>query len=79
MGKKNRKISEEPTKATGKLPKERLSASGYGAKTIIEYRYANYEIADAEADLAAVTDELARAQTALDVVNNSETMEIELD
>ena len=63
----------------GKLPKERLSASGYGAKTIIEYRYANYEITDAEADLAAVTDELARAQTALDVVNNSETMEIELD
>ena len=63
----------------GKLPKERLSASGYGAKTIIEYRYANYEITDAEVDLAAVTDELARAQTALDVVNNSETMEIELD
>ena len=63
----------------GKLPKERISASGYGAKTIIEYRYANYEITDAEADLAAVTDELARAQTALDVVNNSETMEIELD
>lgn len=42
----------------------------------MEYKYANYDIAQAEADLAAVTDELARAQTALDVVNNSVTLEI---
>ena len=59
-----------------RLPKERASSSGYGAKTIVEYKYANYDIAQAEADLAAVTDELARAQTALDVVNNSVTLEI---
>jgi CRISPR/Cas system CMR subunit Cmr6 (Cas7 group RAMP superfamily) len=74
-------LSEKKSKLTwmaGTLPKERVSASGYGAKTIVEYRYANYDIAKAEADLAAVTDELARAQTALDVINNSATMEIEL-
>lgn len=63
----------------GRLPKERMSASGYGGKTLIEYRYTNYDIKAAEQDLAAAADELARAQTALDVVNSSETMEIELD
>ena len=61
------------------LPKERVNAGGYGTKTIVEYKYANYDIARAEADLAAVTDELARAQTALDVINNTATLEIELD
>ena len=62
-----------------RLPKERCGAAGFGAKAIIEYRYANYDIAAAEADLAAVTEELARVQTALDVVNNTEVMEITLD
>ena len=74
-------LSEKKSKLTwmaGTLPKERVSASGYGAKTIVEYRYTNYDIKKAEADLAEVTDELARAQTALDVINNSATMEIEL-
>ena len=74
-------LSERKNKLTrmaGCLPKERVSSSGYGAKTIVEYRYTNYDIKKAEADLAEVTDELARAQTALDVINNSATMEIEL-
>ncbi|MDO4961346.1 MAG: hypothetical protein Q4E57_05780 [Eubacteriales bacterium] len=60
------------------LPKERANASGYGARTIVEYRYANYDIAKVSADLEKVTDELSRAQTALDVVNNSSTIEIDL-
>jgi len=59
-----------------RLPKERLDASGYGGKTIIEYRYANYDVKLAKERLAAVTDELAKAQTALDVVNNSAVMEL---
>ena len=74
-------LSERKNKLTrmaGCLPKERASSSGYGAKTIVEYCYTNYDIKKAEADLAEVTDELARAQTALDVINNSATMEIEL-
>ena len=60
-----------------RLPKERVNT--YGAKTIVEYTYTNYDPEQAAADLVKVNDELARAQTALDVVNNSLTMEIELD
>ncbi len=67
------------SRMAAQLPKERCSSAGFGAKTIIEYRYANYDIAAVEAELAAVTEELARAQTALDVVNNSEVMEISID
>ncbi len=74
LSEKKRKLQD----MAGRLPKERMNASGFGAKTIVEYQYANYDIAQVEADLAAVTDELAKAQTALDVVNNSETFEIEL-
>ena len=69
-----RKLSQ----MAARLPKERANSSGYGTKVIVEYRYANYDIEEAGADLAAVTDELARAQTALDVINNSVTLEIEL-
>ena len=63
----------------GRLPKERVSSARYGTKTIVEYEYSNYDTQQAEADFAIVANELARAQTALDVVNNSVTMEIELD
>ncbi len=59
-----------------RLPKERCQS--YSGKTIIEYDYANYDIAKAEAEFAAVSEELAKAQTALDVVNNSLMMEIGL-
>lgn len=72
---RKRKLSD----MAGRLPKERMNSAGFGAKPIIEYRYANYEVTDAEADLKAVTDELSRAQTALDVTNNSGIMEIQLD
>ena len=44
--------------------------------SIIEYRYANYDIAAAEAEFQRVSDLLAKAQTALDVVNNSVKFEI---
>ena len=58
------------------LPKERVS-KGYQATKIIEYTYTNYEIERAVKDLADVTDELAKVQTALDVVNNREQLELE--
>lgn len=62
-----------------RLPKQRDMGSLYGhASNIIDYNYANYDIKAAEADYEAVSDELARAQTALDVLNNTETMEIEI-
>lgn len=53
--------------------------SGYGgANMMIEYNYANYEVAQAAKDCAEAKDELARLQTALDLLNSTETMEIEL-
>lgn len=67
------------TRMAGRLPRERVSASRRGTMPLVEYMYANYDIQKAEADLASVADELAKAQTALDVVNNSVTLEIELD
>lgn len=73
LNEKKRKL----TQMAARLPKERMPSGGYGS--IVEYQYANYDIAKAESDLAAVTDELARAQTTLDVVNNSVPMEITLD
>ena len=57
------------------LPKERVS-NGYQATKIIEYTYTNYDLEKAAEDLTAVSDELARAQTALDVINNSGQLEI---
>ena len=58
------------------LPKAR-ERSGL-TSTIIDYRYANYDVARAAADAKEASDLLAKAQTALDVVNTTQTMEIEL-
>lgn len=74
-------LSEEKrrlTRMAARLPKERCNSSGYGTKTIVEYQYANYDIEQAEKDLTEVSDRLARAQTALDVVNNTPAIELKL-
>ncbi len=63
---------------SGRLPKQRENTSSFRGTTIIEYDYANYDLEEAEKDYNEVSDELARAQTALDVMNNAETMEIEI-
>ena len=59
------------------LPKEREKA-GFGSQ-IIDYRYANYDVEAVKADYQRVSDELAKAQTALDLVNTTMAMEIEID
>ncbi len=59
-----------------RLPKQRERDAYSRSSHIIDYSYANYDIKAVEADYAFVVDELARAQTALDVLNNTETMEI---
>ena len=61
-----------------KLPKTRETGAAYARGNIIDYRYANYDIAAAEQDYSVTADTLGRAQTALDVVNNTLTMEINL-
>lgn len=61
-----------------RLPKER-KASFERNSAIIEYEYANYDIARAEADYNATADELARIQNALDTVNATVTFEADLE
>lgn len=45
---------------------------------IIEYTYANYDINAAKEDYEKISDELSRAQTALDVINNQVKFEIDI-
>ncbi|MCI8512321.1 MAG: hypothetical protein HFE83_10070 [Lachnospiraceae bacterium] len=59
-----------------RLPKQRERDAFNHSGNIIDYSYANYELAAVEADYEAVSDALSKAQTALDVLNNTETMEI---
>ena len=59
-----------------RLPMERAEEQ-YGRRTdLIDYSYANYDIAAVEADYEQAVDELARAQMALDAANQQETFEL---
>ena len=60
------------------LPKVRENSMYGRGGTVIDYRYANYDIEQAKRDHAAAAEELARAQTALDVINNTALLEIEI-
>ena len=60
------------------LPKARENTSYSRGQNVIDYRYANYDIKQAEADYLSVSDRLAKAQTALDLVNNTVEFEIDL-
>ena len=62
----------------GALPKTRVRGRSAVNSSVIEYIYANYSVEEAKAQADAASDELARAQTALDKVNSTETMEIDL-
>lgn len=61
-----------------RLPKQRTSVGGIGSNTVIDYRYANYSVDTAKEDYMRVSDELRAIQTALDVVNTTVTLEVEL-
>lgn len=62
-----------------RLPKQREAASAFGrSSTLVEYSYANYDIATTERDYESVSAELSKAQTALDLLNNTSSFEIEL-
>jgi len=63
----------------GRLPKERAREPLFRGNSSIEYSYANYDISEAEADYTAVSDELARAQMALDTANATVHFEVEID
>ncbi|MCR4780879.1 MAG: hypothetical protein K5876_07265 [Ruminiclostridium sp.] len=61
------------------LPKTRAERSIRATNiNIIDYTYANYDIAEAEKDYNEISDLLAKGQTALDTVNNTVEFEIEI-
>ena len=61
-----------------RLAKVRERSYGTGTNATIDYRYTNYDIEKAAADHEAVYKELSRAQTSLDLLNNTESFEIDL-
>lgn len=60
------------------LPKLRERTYGSGTNATIDYRYTNYDTAEAAADYERYYALLSKAQTALDLVNNTVKMEISL-
>lgn len=63
----------------GKLPKMREQSNGYARiSSVVEYRYLNYEVSEVESEYEKVVELLAKAQMALDLANNSQTLEIDL-
>ena len=58
------------------LPKAR--ENNYGKSNIIDYRIVNYDIKQVRKDLDVVTDELAKAQLALDTINHSLEFDIDI-
>jgi len=58
-----------------RLPKERRLM---GNSNIIDYDYANYDIKAAEADYQETAELLTRAQLALDAVNSTKLLSVEL-
>ena len=58
-----------------RLPKERVEEQYGRQSNIIDYTYANYDLAAVEADYEKTSDELSRAQLALDTVNQRDSFE----
>lgn len=62
---------------TGQTARMERAEEQYGRRTdLIDYSYANYDIAAVEADYEQAADELARAQMALDAANQQDTFEL---
>ena len=60
------------------LPKQRENALYSRNSAIIDYRYANYNIQTVEKDYEVLAETLAKAQTALDYINNTVLLEVNL-
>ena len=61
-----------------KLPKERERTYGSGTTATIDYRYVNYDLDAVNRDYDEAYALLAKAQTALDRLNNTSAIEIDL-
>ena len=61
-----------------KLPKMREQNSYSRVSSMVEYRYINYDIKQVEEEYEKICEKLYKAQIALDLVNNSYEIEIEI-
>ena len=61
-----------------KLPKMREQGAYSRNNSIVEYRYLNYDVAEVELEFEKVSENLTKLQTALDIVNTTCTIEIEI-
>ena len=61
-----------------KLQKERVASEFNRSSNIIDYTYINYDLNSVEADYQTTAELLNQAQMALDLLNNTETFEVEL-
>lgn len=59
------------------MPKVRVSSGYSGNSAILDYQYTNYDIEEANKLYIELSDILAKAQTALDLINS--TVEFEID
>ena len=72
LTKKRNKLNEMKSR----LPRTRVN--NFRGSNIIDYEIVNYNISQVEEDYDVVVEELAALQTALDEVNNSETLDVTL-
>lgn len=72
LTKRRNKLNEMKSR----LPRTRVN--NFRGSNIIDYEIVNYNISQVEEDYDVVVEELAALQTALDEVNNSETLDITL-
>ena len=61
-----------------KLPKMREQGTYSRNNSIVEYRYLNYNVGEVEKEYEGVSENLAKLQTALDIINTTCYMEIEI-
>ena len=61
-----------------KLPKMRVDDRYGKSSNIIDYTYVNYDLKKVESDFEKASDELSKAQIALDTLNTTEVFEIEI-
>lgn len=59
-------------------PIERVNSYGSGRQALIDYRYANYDIAEARKLYENLSDQIAALQLAVDEANLQQTIEIDI-
>ncbi len=59
------------------LPKQRVSSGFYRGDRIAEYQYANYDVAQAEADFQDISERIRQLQMEIDYAN--QTIQFEVD